>query len=406
MIFFYLLVASLPLTQHPLLTKFVGEMTLVKLLGGICLFFALARVTAKGSLPPLLTRGPAPWAFVFCLVGIASHLLRGGPLSFGVTSGFPAFVSALLFLLLAPIMVDTFPRLRRILLIVIGSVAFASVYVLREWQKWHGVFPNFRGWGGVTDDPNYFTLIAVLWLPLAFYLARGAGPLWERVYCWGCCIATLAATVLAASRGGFLGLVAGFLFMVAHTKQRVRNFVLISLVLVPLVLFSPSSPIKRFMEPTYSDEEASENRIIAWKAGLRMFREHPIIGIGLDKFITTVIRYEVDAIRPVWSLAHNNYLQIGVELGLLGFLPFLGILISTYRTLGHVRRHPPTSSTLSVGQVAGAMQAGFVAWVVGVFFISGLQRTFWMFIALTISLACLQARPSPEPVGLSTKSGA
>jgi O-antigen ligase len=394
MIFFYLLVASLPLTQHPLLTKFVGEVTSIKLLGGICLLFALFRAAAQRSLPPLFTKGPAPWSLFLFWLAITSHILHGGRLSLITTSSFAGFISCLLFLILTPIMVDTLSRLRWVLLVVVGSVAFASVYVVREWQKWHNVFPNFRGWGGVTDDPNYFTLIAVLWLPLAFYLARGAGSRWERFFSWGCCMTTLLATTLAASRGGFLGLVASLLFIVGRTRQRARNFALLSLLVAPLIFFAPSSPLKRFSKPTHSDEEATENRVIVWKAGWRMFQAHPLVGVGLDAFVKNVLKYETDAPKPVWSLAHNTYLQVAAELGLLGLLPFLGILFSTYRTLGDVLRRSSLSGPPLLGLAATAMQAGLVAWMVSAFFISGLQRTFWLLVALTISLACLQTRIS------------
>ncbi len=405
MIFFYLLVGSLPLTQHPLLTKFVGELTVIKVLGGICLFFALFRAATQRSFPPLFEKGPVRWSLFFFLIGVTSYFVRGSPLPFK-SSGVAGLLSCVLLLVLTPIMVDTLPRLRWVLLTIIGSVAFASIYVVREWQTWHNVFPGFRGWGGVTDDPNYFTVTAVLWVPLAFYLARGSGPRWQKWFCMGCCVTTLLAITLAASRGGFLGLLAGLLFTVGRTEHRVRNFGLISLLVVPLIFVAPSSPLKRLTEPTKSDDEAADNRLVVWKGGLRMFQAHPLVGVGLDKFLFLVGQYEEDEPKLVWSLAHNTYLQIAAELGLVGFFPFLAIIFSTYRTLGLVLKRSLDSGPPLLAQAAVAMQAGLVAWMVSIFFISGLQRTFWLLVALAISLQCLQTQSSSQQSDLPVRQRA
>jgi O-antigen ligase len=391
MIVFYLLIGSLPLTHHPLLTKVLGEVTLIKLLGGICLFYALLHTMVRRSVPRPLAMGPVLFSSVFFVVGAVSFFAHGASFTLK-SSSFAAFLSGLLLVVVTPMLVDTLPRLQRVLLVIIGSVGFASLYVVREWVKFHNLYANFRGWGGVTEDPNYFTAIALLWLPLAFYLARTLGSRWQKLFCWGCFLTTLLATTLAASRGGFLGLIAGILFMVGRSPQRVRSFVLIMLLAVPLLTLAPSSPLRRLTDPTYSDREAEYSRVVVWKAGLRMLQAHPLMGVGLDKFWFRVGEYQ-DQPNVIFSLAHNTYLQVAAELGLLGFLPFLAIIVSTYRLLGQAARRVDPSL---LSRAAVALQAGLVAWLVGVFFITGLQRTFWLLVGLAIALSCLKTQDTSK----------
>ncbi len=137
-----------------------------------------------------------------------------------------------------------------------------------------------------------------------------------------------------------------------------------------------------------------------------MFQAHPLVGVGLDKFLFLVGQYEEDEPKLVWSLAHNTYLQIAAELGLVGFFPFLAIIFSTYRTLGLVLKRSLDSGPPLLAQAAVAMQAGLVAWMVSIFFISGLQRTFWLLVALAISLQCLQTQSSSQQSDLPVRQRA
>ena len=404
MIFFYLLILALPLTHHPLLLRTFGEMTVIKYLGGACILPCIFRVAARHSFPPIFRTGPAVWFLLFFASVCFSHFFHGGKFSWVATT-LTAGLSWLLLFCVTPVLVDTLSRLRWVLVVGIGSAAFASLYVIRQWQGYHTVYAGFRTWGGVSGDPNYFTLTALVWLPLAFYLMRGPRPRWERLFCFGCLLVTLLAISLAASRGGFLGVVAGTLFIVSRAKHRLRNLALMSVFLMPMVLFLPSSPVQRLLNPTESDQQATESRFMFWSAGLRMFASNPLMGVGVDRFMVNLPQY-IDVGDRTWisqetyAIAHNTYIQVAAELGLLGLLPFLLLLFSTYRGLQKVARDALRSGPLLLHQAAVGMQAGLVGYAVSAFFVSGLLRSFWVLIALSVALTCLQKRGDPTQSAL------
>jgi len=187
--------------------------------------------------------------------------------------------------------VDSLNRMRCVMLVAIGSVAFASLYMVREWQSNHNLHADFRpGW--VVGDPNYFTISALLTLPLTFHLMLGSRRPWERAFCAACLLVTVLAVTLGASRGGFLGLVAAFIFVIWHSRACLRNLVVAGGLVLPLSLLLPISPLGRLLNPSNNDRGAADERTVVWHAGLRMMAAHPIVGVGLGNFKPLSLGYE------------------------------------------------------------------------------------------------------------------
>ena len=69
-----------------------------------------------------------------------------------------------------------------------------------------------------------------------------------------------------------------------------------------------------------------EARVAYWKAGLKMVLRNPVIGSGFNSFGLLYSHYQLPGPHEAKS-AHNNYLQIVIETGILGLLCFLGIWV-------------------------------------------------------------------------------
>jgi len=388
MILFYFLIFIMPLMQHPIWGRMAGGMTVFKYIGAACVLYALFHVAARRSLPPLFRNRAALLFLLLYGLALMSGLTRGAPTSFEANP-LSSYTSFLFLFLVTFSVVDSLSRLHRVLLVAVGSLAFASLYVLREWQKYHSLYPGFRpGW--VVGDANYFTVSAVLCLPIAFYLALEARSRWERAFCLGSLVLTLAAVMLAASRGGFLGLVAAFLLLTWRSRARLRHLGLAGLLLLPLALAVPNSPLTRLIRPGYGDREATEKRQLFWTAGLRMVRQHPLGGVGLGNFKFVVSRYAGPDGGPE-GIAHSSYIEIAAEMGLPALLVFLALLYWTYRTLERERRLTLRSGPRLAHQAAVGMQAGLVGYAVSILFVSGqYQKLFWLLAFLSMLLPLLR----------------
>jgi hypothetical protein len=78
------------------------------------------------------------------------------------------------------------------------------------------------------------------------------------------------------------------------------------------------------------------NRLTYWQVTASVIRERPILGVGLGQF-----REHYDALRPPDGPrvihAHNSYLELWAEMGLVGLLFWLGVVGAALR---RAHRHP------------------------------------------------------------------
>jgi len=384
MMVFYFLVGIMPLSEHHIWGRFVGDLTVFKYIGGASATYALVHLIANRTLPAYLRTWQARFFLLFYAIASVSYFSKTLP---GIVqlNPFLSYSSFLFLFFITVTVVDSATRLRWVMIVAIGSVAFASLYMIREWQQNHNLFADFRpGW--VVGDPNYFTISALLTMPAAYYLMMGSRRIWERAFCAACLSVTLLAVTFGASRGGFLGLVTAFLFLVWQSRERVRNLVLVGLFVLPISLILPVSPLNRLLHPSQVDLGAEDSRTVVWWGGLKIIETHPIFGIGLGNFKPLVPQYEHDA-RIVDTVAHNAYIEIGAELGLPALIVFLGILASSVLTLGRLRTFALRARLPFFERTALSLQAGLLGSFVAIFFVSGqYQKLLWLTIFLTMCM--------------------
>jgi hypothetical protein len=152
------------------------------------------------------------------------------------------------------------------------------------------------------------------------------------------------------------------------------------------MVFFPSSPLHRFLHPDSQAKDSTQYHIIAWKAGLRMIKTHPLFGVGLGNFKRLMYLYVPP--ETTWtSLAHNTFLEAAAELGLPVFGVFVGILVFTYRSLGGAGRRARITGDRRMYLATVGLQAGFVGYLVGACFVSvQYTKLFWLVIFLSMCL--------------------
>lgn len=391
MILFYLLVSVMPFVRHPFWSIFIGSLTLVKVAGLLCVGYALFYASTRRSSPDYLRTWQARLAVTLCFIGMASYVVIGSRIPIEI-SPFLSYASFLAFFYITLNVVDSVRRLRWVLLVATGSMGYASLHVVREWQNSGFDFGYRPGW--VTGDPNYYTLSALLCLPLGFYLLRPRQPAWERYFCLVCLGLTLVGVALAASRGGLLGLAASVLVAAWRARHRVKVMGAAMALLVPLMILSPSSPVGRLLNPTFSDQHSADSRLILWSAGLKMVQASPILGVGVGNYKAALDRIQGPGYRVKFSVAHNTYIEIAAELGLPGLAVFLGIFVTTLWGLERVRRAARRGGSPLVGRAAEGIQVGLVGYAVAIVFVSAeYHKFFWLVVFLS---ACLPALNRPR----------
>jgi O-antigen ligase len=382
MIFYFWLIWVLPMTQHPIWGGRVGPLTVFEYLGLASLAYATLHILRNKQAPAFLQMPQVCALFPFYLWATLSMLGSGGSISPG-NSPFVAYTSSFLLFLITLAVIDSMSRFRRIVLVMIGSYAFASLYVLREWQTEHARWSSFRpGW--IAGDSNYFSCAALISVFPALYLATSSRVLWQRLFCAACLLAICPALTLCASRGAFVGLAVAAIHSIWHTRRRLRTLFLLSILVIPASLLLPISPLRRLVNPEVAERTSEGAHLEAWRAGLRMIEAHPVTGVGVGRFKEEMRAYAAPGL-DVDTIGHNMFIEIAAEMGIPSALLFFSIFVFDFRGLAKLRKAPQASRFAK--QMAAALSASLVALLVSGLFISAeYQKTTWFALALAASL--------------------
>jgi len=128
-----------------------------------------------------------------------------------------------------------------------------------------------------------------------------------------------AALFATLSRGGISACIASFIFFIWITRKRStlrsRSLLLslMALVVSAVVIFAAWDRIEnRFEGAGYVD------RATVWHDSLGIIRDYPLFGSGLGGFESTYLRYQSRYNKSLFDHAHNDYVEIVTDTGLVG----------------------------------------------------------------------------------------
>lgn len=145
-----------------------------------------------------------------------------------------------------------------------------------------------------------------------------------------------ACLMLSVSRGAWLGFVVSVLFLGIWLPSIAAIFIILGLlILVMRSFFHPLIKVRlnilfNFFDPEFIADAGSVERKIIWRAGWRMFLSKPIMGVGLGTFMFNFKKFLAQDYPFGPFYAHNCYLQMAAEIGVIGLFFFLLIILLFY----------------------------------------------------------------------------
>lgn len=103
------------------------------------------------------------------------------------------------------------------------------------------------------------------------------------------------------------------------------------LVLVGFVFLPPERLIQRFAEFVSTDGLTGEGRTDLWAETIPLIKAYPVFGCGLGGYETAFSRFKISGVLVTDDFAHNDYLQLLAELGLVGFVIGAALAFSVVR---------------------------------------------------------------------------
>jgi len=188
----------------------------------------------------------------------------------------------------------------------------------------------------LAGDPNWSSFYFGVGILLTFSRLFEVKSKLMKIVFIGIIILLFYANLLTYSVGGLISLMAGFflLFLSRISIKRIANKKVIPVLLGLFVIITMIMLNPRVKEKY---EQVSNNNVMSWGSrrgatyygAIQVISQHPIIGIGKTKFLKEVSHYFPFLFKiSDKKAAHNTYLGITGESGLIGFLFFLMFLIS------------------------------------------------------------------------------
>lgn len=217
-----------------------------------------------------------------------------------------------------------------------GNV-FVAVLTLSNWWKGHTFHEDLQGlqfallvpedlrrYVASGLDPNYAAVSMAIAVVLIDPFASRRGN-WARMGAIAFTFVFTGAIVVTDSRGGVLALVSGLAFLIWRSVRRLETrYVGVAVICLLLVIVgAAASSVKSDYSSLISNRTSfGTARFSVWESGLSVWNAYPLIGCGLGglPFVTRIT--EMKAL-----VAHNTFIDVLAELGVVGFVLFAGSLV-------------------------------------------------------------------------------
>jgi O-antigen ligase/polysaccharide polymerase Wzy-like membrane protein len=217
---------------------------------------------------------------------------------------------------------------------------------------------------GPLGDPTLWAQALLLVLPLAGWLA------WEargraRLAWIGAGALMVVSIAITQSRSAFVGLglmVALALWARGRRRLRLGLAVLAALTIGGAAFYVTShyETVNEIRTAPASEHAALRARISENLAGLYMLEDHPLNGVGAGEFEDNYQAYarRIGIDDRFKRSAHNSYVQIAAESGVLGLITFVGLLVATLGSAMRARRLLLAARRVVDARLAEAMVIG------------------------------------------------
>lgn len=374
---------------------------------------------------------PFRLALVFTLIALVSTLFSGN-ISFNtIWKSKESKLYALFYLLLIlgiPFAYHRRVAFNAIFLVYIVNIVFYCLFIIniKSADKMKdivfvivlcGFFYNFVGilsgsfimgrfvTYGEMYDPNDMAFIAFALLPASFYYLMCEKGVMKTTVSVLSIFSSILMILFTGSRAGIITFALSFIMFFIFFKKRIKfSYFALFIVITAIMLAWKSESInfERFMTLGNMDNDYNvtdeTGRMTIWERGFDLFLRNPITGVGVDCF-PMAIGYlrEGMGIIPKWQTAHNSYVQIMVETGLAGFIPYMYLIYICISNFNKIRVGTGKEGDAEKAVImASLFQIGFISLLFDAFFLSqGYSLLLTIYFAISVSMKNIFLSPSP-----------
>lgn len=233
---------------------------------------------------------------------------------------------------------------------------------------------------GFLADPNDFAQFLLIVIPVLSYFYKERAVLTNLVLVYLPGFYLLLCIFNTRSRGGALGFLAIVFVYLRDRANATVSFAMTSIA----VLFGLGI---QFGAGRAISVSGGTDRLDIWSDGIGMFKTSPIWGVGYDAFT-----------EHSRLTAHNSYLLVATEMGIVGLFLWLGMIVFSLVWLSRLNRlRKEGKLDPEWARLIPILRFAYIGYLVTSYFLSrAYSFDIYILFALTIA-ASVHAVPEPEP---------
>lgn len=195
----------------------------------------------------------------------------------------------------------------------------------------HGVGAGSTGF--FSNGSDFGVAMCVAW-PIAVSLLFARPKGWWKLLLLAVSVLAPLAALLCGSRGAVVGAAAVALVAWVRSSRKLVAACLATMLLMGGAMFYSEASKERMRSAwEWENDKTASARVRLWKDGVRMFAEHPLLGVGPGNFSATRRSQNLSE-----TVTHSIYFEALAEYGLAGSLPIALAVFAFFLLNARTRR--------------------------------------------------------------------
>lgn len=161
-------------------------------------------------------------------------------------------------------------------------------------------------------------IIVISWFMIPTYVKTKPKEFWFWLFV---SILSTINVFLAQSEAGIAALIVTAVCILLFSKTT-RRQTLASIMIISALVFTIPTSREYLIKKLIFQDTSEQVRLSQWKETGVLLKDHPIMGVGLSGYPIALKPYHHDVPYEIFQYPHNIFLNIWVELGILGLAAF------------------------------------------------------------------------------------
>jgi len=268
-----------------------------------------------------------------------------------------------------------------------------------NYMQYAGDVEGYRTSGPV-GDPNYYAMLMLVLVPLALERVFDEQRPVLRLAALFALVIIALSVIFTYSRGGFVALAVAVLAWFVFYPPRVSTIPFLLLAGIAFLLLIPKEYMARITTLTelvtapsvgFRTQDISlRGRATETLAGLEMFRQHPLLGVGFANYTEHYLAYAKNlGLAPTATVraAHSLYIEVLAETGLIGVSAFFALLVAMVKGILDSWKRLRSAREDEIARMVAGIGAGLMGYLSAAVFIhAAYPRYFWLLMGVALSI--------------------